>query len=577
MKQICLLMRIACYFILAVLVGMFIWVAGNRLFYPYCVEWMETTVFTESLRVALGQSLYVDPESGFASLIYNPAYQYLVAFFVPLFGATLSIGRVISLISIALASLMIYLIIKDETYSRTAGYVGAFFFIASFPIVAFWYDLVRIDSLWICTLLAGLYFLKRHPTSIGSLAVAAACIGFSFFTKQLTTPAIFIAFFYLLTKGWRHAAIFVAMMAIIVGSGILVLQWSSSGWYWYQVFTLTSGLLGHSGTGAGGMPYNFFYYTRPGDSHMGLFYLVRYYPMCIAVVAFLVVCRMFGARGASRSGLWVLLFAVFIIADGINYTKANAWHNSFYATVAFTSILTGLIWARIDDIGKERPFVALFFCLCLLCQLFMLTYNPDDHIPREQDRVAGDDFIRFVSKLDGDVWLPQHPYYAYLAGKGFRYTAEASCLQYRIIGRLFKRLIDDVKVRKYSYIIIDNEPEWLFWNAIPPLTSVLNANYAVAKKFDYGNVVFKKGLDHRQDWDLPGSRGVFMPVEGCQARPYVLMTPKDQGTLRVSSSRSPLRALSPSRSSAWGRETPHLFSPLRTSGMRARAHSRSHS
>lgn len=518
-------MRIACYFILAGLVLMFLWVAGSRLFYPYAVEWMEEVVFTDSVRVSIGEQLYPDPESGFAAGVYNPLYQYMVALLIRIFGPVLGIGRLLSLASILMAALMIYLIVKTETNNRCACLIGSFFFIASFPIVGYWYDLARIDSLWICTLLAGLYFLRRHPTTISSLAVAAACFVLSFFTKQLTMPALAVAFLYLLVKNWKYALVFAALVATSIGVGILLLQWSSGGWYWFYVFTLARGFLSQNG-----MTYNLFYYTG-SDIHMGLFYLVRYYPMCITVVAFLVVCRMFGTRRDSPSGLWVVLFSIFIIVDGINYAKSNAWHNSFYTTVAFTSILTGLIWARINDVGKKRPSVALIFYLCLLCQLFMLTYNPDDHIPREQDRVTGSEFIRSVSKLDGNVWLPHHPYYAYLAGKGFHYTAEASYLEYRNLGRLIKRLIDDVKERKYNYIIIDTDPHYVFWNTIPPLTSALNAHYAVAERIDYGNVVFKKGLDHRQDWDLPGSRGVFMPVEGCQARPYVVMTPKRSGRL----------------------------------------------
>ena len=63
----------------------------------------------------------------------------------------------------------------------------------------------------------------------------------------------------------------------------------------------------------------------------------------------------------------------------------------------------------------------------------------------------------------------------------------------------------------------------VFWNSIPPLTAELNENYAVKCRYDFGPAVFRKAPDHRQDWDLPGKRGVFMPVEGTQARPYVVM------------------------------------------------------
>lgn len=509
-------MRAACYVLLAGLLLLFLWVAGSRLFYPYAVEWMEEVVFTDSVRIAVGLPLYPDPESGFAAGVYNPLYQYAVALLVTLFGPVMGLGRVISLASILAAALVVYSLIRRETDDRSAAFVGASFLVASFPIVAFWYDLARIDSLWICLLLAGLYCIRRRPPTVGWTAAAAACFVLSFFTKQLTMPVLAVSFLYLLVTDRKRAVAFGTIAAGAIAAGILLLQWSSGGWYWFYVGTLARGFLSQ-----GGMKYNLFYYTG-SDVHMGLFYLVRYYPICIAAVAFLAACRLAGVRGASPAGFWVLLFAVSLAADGVNYAKSNAWHNSFYTTVAFTSILAGLLWARVG----ARPVAALAWYCCLLCQLVMLTYNPRDHIPRPKDRAEGDRFIRYVAKLDGEVWLPHHPYYAYLAGKGFHYTTEATYLEYRNLGKLIVRLVDDVANRRYAYIIIDTDPRCVFWNTIPPLTRVLNAEYAVVKKFDYGNVVFMKAPDHRQDWDLPGKRGVFMPVEGTQARPYVVMAPR---------------------------------------------------
>lgn len=519
-ERACPLVRGACYLLLAGLTLLFLWVAGSRAAYPYAVEWMEEVVFTDSVRVAVGEQLYPDPESGFAAGVYNPLYQYLVALLVYILGPVMGLGRIVSLASILLAAFVLHLIVKRETRSVRAGLVGASFFIASFPVVGYWYDLARIDSFWICTMLAGFYFVRRRPLGAAGTVAAAACLALSFFTKQLSAYAMAAVFLYLLAVDRRRATLFAALSAAFVGCGILLLQWTSEGWYWFYVFTLPRGFLSRDG-----MKYNFFYHTG-SDVHMGLFYLVRHYPICIAVPVVSILCRVLGKRGALRSGLWFLLFALFILVDGLNYAKSNAWHNSFYTTAAFTSLLTGLLWARIDGIGRGRSFVALLFGLCLFGQLVMLTYDPADHIPREEDRVEGDKFIRTVSKLEGKVWLPHHPYYAYLAGKGFRYTAEASYLSYRLLGRLFDRFIGDVRERNLDYIVIDTEPDWVFWKSVPPLTEALNANYTVVRRFDYGDLVFPKGLDHRQDWDMPGTRHVFMPVEGTQARPLVLMAPK---------------------------------------------------
>ncbi len=516
----CALMRGACCVLLAGLVLIFLWVSGSRLFYPYAVEWMEEVVFTDSVRIASGLPLYPDPESGFAAGVYNPLYQYAVALLVKAFGPMMGLARALSLASILAAALLVYSIIRRETDDRSAGFVGASFLIASFPVVGYWYDLGRIDSLWICTMLAGAYFVRRRPLTAAGVGASAACFVLSFFTKQITVYAIAIAFLYLCSVNRRYALAFVALVGALIAAGILLLQWVSDGWYWYYVFTLPRGFLGK-----GGWKYNFFYYTG-SDIHMGLFYLVRYYPVFIAVALFPLVRRLAGARGVCVPGFWWALFAVFIVADGVNYAKSNAWHNSFYPTVAFTSVLAGLVWARLDGADGRRPAIALLFCICLFCQLVMLAYDPADHIPRPEDRAAGEKFIRFVSRLDGDVWLPHHPYYSYIAGKGFPYTAEASYLSYRLLGRLYNRFITAVSRREYEYIIIDTEPGWVFWNSIPPLTAELNENYAVKCRYDFGPAVFPKAPDHRQDWDLPGKRYAFMPVEGAQFRPHVILVPR---------------------------------------------------
>lgn len=523
------LARMACIALLALLALMFLWVAGNRLLFPYNVEWLEGTLFADSLRIWQGLPLYVDPESGWVSLGYNPFYQYFVALFIPLVGPSVCIGRAVSLASTLLSAAIICGVSRKATGNRTAGLFGAALFIASFPVTGFWYDLARVDSLWILTMLMGCAVAAGGSATFPRLALSAALFAVSFLTKQHALVAAGCVFLYLCVKSPRRALLFAALAGIFVGAGVLLLQWRSGGWYWHYVFEMQGGTLKR------GMLPNFFHPAR-ADIHMGiLFYLLQYYPICYAAIALLVACRALGVRGRAPEGLWVLLLAAFLAVDAVNYAKTRAWHNSFYPTVAFTSVLVGLLAGRITKARASHPVVALCFHLLLLGQLGLLLYDPADHIPTGGDRAAGDEFIRYVSGMEGEVWVPHHPDYAYRAGKGLHYTAEGSERYYKLTGTLINRLIDDVKARRYRYIIVDAPLDAGFSAVypIPELRDALKAHYAQERLLEYGGVRFKRRLDYRQDWDYAFQddqdaarvREVFMPVDGSKFRPCAVLVP----------------------------------------------------
>ena len=535
LPRMAFLVRAACIVLLALLALLFLWVAGSRLFFPYNVEWLEGTLFADSLRIWQGFPLYVNPESGWASLGYNPLYQYLVALFIPLFGPSLIIGRVISLASALMTALLIYISVRRVSSSVAAGFIGAAVFIAAFPVVGFWYDLARIDSLWVFTMLLGCSLVAGGTATPSRVALSALLLAVSFFTKQLAIAATGCVFLSLCMKSPRRAVVFAGLTGIFIGGGILFLQWRSGGWYWHYVFELQRGHIDK------GMTLNFFHYIR-SNIHMGiLFYLLRYYPVCIAVIAFLIACRILGVRGESSERLWVLLFAVFLAVDGFNYAKSRAWHNSFYPTVAFTSILVGFLSGRIERTRATHPVMGLFFYLFLLAQLVTLGYDPADHIPRRQDIVAGDNFIRYVSGLGGEVWIPHHPDYAYRAGKGFHYTAEGSERYCKLTGKRINRLIDDVKEQRYRYIILDAplDAGFLAVYPLPELRDALKANYVQERLLNHGGLKFKKRLDYRQDWDYAfqknwdplREREVFIPVDGSRFRPHVVLIPRESRTI----------------------------------------------
>jgi hypothetical protein len=58
----------------------------------------------------------------------------------------------------------------------------------------------------------------------------------------------------------------------------------------------------------------------------------------------------------------------------------------------------------------------LLAALCLT-QLVLIRANPDEEIPTQADRAAGEAVVEKIASIPGDVWVPDHPYLSMFAGK----------------------------------------------------------------------------------------------------------------------------------------------------------------
>jgi hypothetical protein len=74
--------------------------------------------------------------------------------------------------------------------------------------------------------------------------------------------------------------------------------------------------------------------------------------------------------------------------------------------------------ARRAALGRARARLAARWLL-LLCvaQFAVLAYKPWKQIPPARDRVAGEQIVASLKAVQGDVWVPRHPYLGAMAGK----------------------------------------------------------------------------------------------------------------------------------------------------------------
>ena len=154
-----------------------------RIQYPFELEWMEGGVVDHVRRILSGKKLYVNPSLEFIPFTYTPFYFYVSALVSKITGIGFTPLRFVSLISSLGSFFIIFLIVKRETRAYFPSIIASCFFAATFQISGAWFDIGRVDSLFLLLSLLTIYVIKFH-TSWQSHIIAGILISFAFLTKQ---------------------------------------------------------------------------------------------------------------------------------------------------------------------------------------------------------------------------------------------------------------------------------------------------------------------------------------------------------------------------------------------------------
>jgi hypothetical protein len=140
---------------------------------------------------------------------------------------------------------------------------------------------------------------------------------------------------------------------------------------------------------------------------------------------------------------------------------------SAYAGVALAfGFGVASVLARLDAIvdGADRVLTRVL-AVALTLQFAMLVYDPFAQIPTEHDLTTGRALVAALSRIDGTVLVPCHPYLLRMAGKPPHFHEMAYSDTYndghtplgRAIGDEVQRAIAE---RRFDAIVLDNR-DWL--------------------------------------------------------------------------------------------------------------------
>jgi hypothetical protein len=382
-------------------VAAYLAIALQRLDYPFELEWMEGGSRGHVARILSGEPLYGPPTLAFTPFIYTPLYFEVAAWSTRVLGEGFLALRLISwLASLGCFGLVAAFVLR-ETRDRVAALLAMGLFAATFRISGAWFDIARVDSLFLFLTLAALFPLRfGRGWRAGLLAGAlGAC---AFFTKQTALPIFGVFALCLLRQRDAKWIAFFATLAALALLGSVAMNVASDGWFFYYAFDL------------------------PGQHSarwhkVGRFWsrdvLGRLPIVAAAAVAFFARGR--GQRPDSHRLFYACLAVGTLGASMFSRVHSGGYLNVLMPAYAGLAILFGVGVASLagGSSSTRRPWLpVVVFSLCLV-QFGLLRYDVRAQIPNERDRLAGERIVEMIGDFEGEVLVPSHGYLPALAGK----------------------------------------------------------------------------------------------------------------------------------------------------------------
>lgn len=365
----------------AVYLLLYVGVALARMRYPFELEWMEGGMVEHVRRILEGRALYAKPSLEFVSFLYPPGYYLASAAIASWTGIGFFPLRLLSFLSSLGVFAALAALGRKESGSWSPGFVAAGLFAATFARAGGWLDLARLDSFYLLLLLSAALVLL-HGRCRGAAAVSGLLLAAAFFTKQSTAVAAFPLLAYVFAVERRRALVASAAAALAIAAGFLTLEATSGGWFRYYCFTLPA----HHPRIPGG------WWT---------FWIHDVLP----ALPFALVAAVASSAVRPRAPLPFLALGLL----------ASSWSVRSVYGAEVNNLLPA--FAGIALLAATLSRYALVRDLLLAAQLVWLVYSPAALVPRTADRLAGDEVVRRLTMVEGEVFLPHHGYLARRAGK----------------------------------------------------------------------------------------------------------------------------------------------------------------
>jgi hypothetical protein len=382
------------------LIGFFVYAVAGRIGYPYPLEWLEPATPDTVGRILRGLPIYGAPSYEFVASMKTPLYYYAVAALSPVVGADLLAGRLVSVLSTAGICGILWGFIRREGGSSIWALLGVALFLATYNISRQWYDIARLDTLFLLLLLAATYALRFWRGAMGT-AGAGFLLAAAYFTKQ---TVLLVAIPLLLTiaiAAPRRAAPAALAFALPVAIGMAVLHVATQGWSTFFLVEVPR-------------------YGEIDYAVMLSFWSTDLLPLWPALASALGLIAVKWRTDRAGALFYAGLLTGALLCGWLGLMHVGGTSNALLPLFAVLALMMPLALQQLELALPARRMLPLVIHVAALLQLALLTYDPRNVIPDASDRQAGDQLQAFLRGVNGDVLVMDDRYFAGLAGKPSR-------------------------------------------------------------------------------------------------------------------------------------------------------------
>jgi glycosyltransferase involved in cell wall biosynthesis len=362
-------------------------------------DWVEGVHLSQVHRFLEGKPLYVAPSLEYTPVLYGPLYTYVSAVAAFLFGKSYTTLRLVSLAATLGTEFMIARLVWRQINSRLAAWVAAGLYAGMYGIVGFWFDLARVDSLFIFFTMAMVYYLwvaaERGGTA--TLYAVLAATG-AVLTKQTALVPVFVLCLWSLSiqnPRARFAAL-LCLSSVLLSQTVLTL--ASHGWSFYYLYELPAAhpiLKGNI--------YQFLQHELLGSLSFGV---------ALSLWALFMLFRK--NQGKQEAFYFLCFFLAMVVASLAPRFKIGGNVNNLMPFSAALAVCCGLMAGMSRFQVKWCSALIVFLLLAFNLQVF---YWPGKALPSARALQQTQIELDLFRSLGGRIFAPCHAYLPILAKK----------------------------------------------------------------------------------------------------------------------------------------------------------------
>lgn len=411
--------------------------------------------------------MYVAPTLDWVPFSYPPLY-YLFAWPVAqVTGVSFFPLRIVSAVaSLGTCGLLAWLV-AAETGCGAAGVAAAGLYAATYRIAGAWFDVGRVDALYVFFALAAIALVRRGKSWPSAVAAGLALFA-SIWSKQTAlalVPALCLA---ALDRPARGIVLGLTVTTAL-GAAFAWMHEVSNGWFTYYAWQLPRK-----------------HYEYGCAPHFWLHDV--WLPLRGAcVLAALAIPGLLLRRRWSAIA-YALIAGALLGSAWISRAHCGGYDNVLMPGYLALCLLAGLTLGKAPRVPRVGWLLGLAAWGALCWQLAGLRYDMVAQVPTSRDRAAGDDLVLRISETPGSVWVFSHNRYGPSAGKARLAHWMAMCDVLRdtdpaIKQKLGEQLHAAIVWKRFGAIVTDDDyfpgPLATYYEKIAPVFTAHGVLYPV--------------------------------------------------------------------------------------------------